>query len=111
MGTCCRYVIALCGFVLTGIAAIAQDMADNCNYTSAGKERREYFTQPIGDDEIKLDGVPDEAEWLRVNWESYFTQNQPDDGGKPYQQTAFKILFDHKFLYLAYRAYDTSPDS
>src|SRR5687767_13758499 len=36
---------------------------------------------------------------------------QPDDGTPPLQQSAFKILYDTKYLYVGYRAFDSAPDS
>lgn len=74
-------------------------------------DKKQYFTQPLNGAGIDLDGIPDEPAWEAVPWGGDFTQFQPDDGAPPSQQTNFKILYDDKFLYVAYRAYDTSPDS
>ncbi len=81
------------------------------NLTSAGIERRQYETQSIGDDVIKLDGIPDEEAWNKVEWATSFIQHEPDNGAAPSEQTSFKILHNGKYLYLAYRAYDSCPDS
>ena len=74
-------------------------------------EKKKYFTQHLGSAAIVLDGIPDEPAWDAVEWGGDFTQFQPDDGAAPSQQTGFKILYDDKFLYIAYRAHDTAPDS
>lgn len=74
-------------------------------------DKRKYVTQALNGSNITLDGIPDEPAWDAVEWGGDFTQNQPNDGAKPSQQTNFKILYDEKFLYIAYRAYDTAPDS
>ncbi|GAB4244518.1 MAG: hypothetical protein Kow0027_04310 [Saprospiraceae bacterium] len=74
-------------------------------------EKKKYFTRPLGNDKIELDGLIDEPAWDKVAWGTDFIQHQPDPGKSPGQQSAFKILYDDKFLYIAFRAYDTSPDS
>lgn len=91
--------------------SVSQDTFPPINYTAIGKERRQYHTTAVADEIIKLDGIPDEAAWEKVSWTSGFTEFEPHDGSPPSQETSFKILFDKKFLYLAYRAHDTSPDS
>jgi hypothetical protein len=57
-----------------------------------------------------VDGVLDDACWNQVEWGTDFTGWEPEAGGKPSQQTAFKILYSDDALYLAYRAYDSDPD-
>ncbi len=95
----------------TSLTLFSQDVFVNDNITSAGVERRQYQTVSIGDEDIRLDGIPDDEAWSKVEWSSSFIQHQPDNGGIPAQQTSFKILQNNKYLYLAYRAFDTSPDS
>ena len=110
MRTLAKYLLH--GLMLLLLApTFAQDMAQPDNLTSAGTVRREYHTQKIQDQLIKLDGIHDEPEWLLVPIETGFTQHQPESGSQPYLQTEFRITHDSKYLYLAYRAYDTSPDS
>ncbi len=72
--------------------------------------RKKYFTQHITGT-ITLDGIPSEEAWNAVEWGGNFTQWQPNEGKPPSQETNFKILYDEKFLYLAYRAHDLAPDS
>jgi hypothetical protein len=60
---------------------------------------------------IILDGIPSEEAWKAVEWGGDFTQSQPNEGKKPSQQTKFKILYDDKFLYIAYLCEDSAPDS
>lgn len=74
-------------------------------------EKKTYFTQPLNGQEIDLDGIPAEAAWEAVEWGGGFTQRQPKEGAPPSQQTNFKILYDQKYLYIAYRCHDSSPDS
>jgi hypothetical protein len=72
--------------------------------------KRKYTTKPVSGT-ITLDGIPTEAAWDAVPWEGNFVQHEPSEGKPPSQQSAFKILYDNRFLYIAYRCFDTSPDS
>lgn len=72
--------------------------------------KKKYFTQKLTAS-ITLDGIPDEAAWNAVEWAGDFIQWQPNEGKPASQETEFKIGYDDKFLYLAYRAHDLAPDS
>ena len=72
--------------------------------------KKKYFTKPLTSG-ITLDGIPKEEAWNAVEWGGDFTQFQPNEGKPPSQQTNFKILYDEKFLYIAYRCHDLAPDS
>jgi hypothetical protein len=58
-----------------------------------------------------IDGVLDEQLWQQGEWIDDFTQNEPYSGRPASQRTEFKILFDDNNLYVAIKAFDTSPDS
>ncbi len=58
-----------------------------------------------------INGLLDEAEWNTGNWVDDFTQHEPYNGKKPPQHTEFKVLFDEDNLFVAIKAFDTSPDS
>ncbi len=58
-----------------------------------------------------VNGLLDEAEWNAGNWVDDFTQHEPYNGRKASQRTEFTVLFDEDNLYVAIKAYDTSPDS
>ncbi len=73
-------------------------------------EKKKYFTKQLSGT-ITLDGIPAEEAWNAVEWGGDFIQWQPNEGQAPSQPTNFKILFDEKFLYIAYRCHDLSPDS
>lgn len=72
--------------------------------------KKKYFTQKLHG-EINLDGIPDEAQWRGVEWAGDFIQFVPNEGKPPHQPTGFKILYDDKFLYLAFDCHDMAPDS
>jgi hypothetical protein len=59
---------------------------------------------------ITLDGIPNEEAWNQVEWGGDFIQNQPNEGKAPSQPTQFKILYDNKFLYVAYNCIDSTPN-
>lgn len=84
---------------------------NNTFLQSQAIEKKKYTTQKLGDNPIKLDGIPDEAAWDAVAWATDFTQFQPNEGQPPSVQTRFKILYDDKFIYAAYRCLDPAPDS
>ena len=72
--------------------------------------KKKYFTNLLNS-AVVLDGIPKEEAWSTVEWGGDFTQWQPNEGQAPSQQTNFKILYDEKFLYIAYRCHDRAPDS
>ena len=57
-----------------------------------------------------IDGDISEDAWNAVEWSSDFTEKDPDEGTPPAYQTAFKIMYDAKYLYVAIRAYDAEPE-
>ena len=72
--------------------------------------KKKYFTKHLSG-VITLDGLHTEEAWNAVEWGGEFTQFTPHGGNSPSQQTNFKILYDEKFLYIAYRCHDLAPDS
>jgi hypothetical protein len=58
-----------------------------------------------------IDGIIEEQVWQEGIWIDDFTQFEPYNGNKPSQKTEFKILYDDNDLYVAIKAFDTSPDS
>ncbi|HOY06307.1 MAG TPA: DUF5916 domain-containing protein [Saprospiraceae bacterium] len=73
--------------------------------------KKQYTTQFTDGASIELDGIPDEPLWDKVEWGGDFIQYQPSEGVAPSQQTKFKILYDEKYLLIAYRCFDSAPDS
>ncbi len=57
-----------------------------------------------------IDGKLDDLVWQEGEWEGGFIQSEPYEGQAPSQQTAFKILYDGKNIYVAIQAYDEDPD-
>jgi len=71
---------------------------------------RVYSTSRIQGDSPKIDGELNDSAWDQVKWENTFTQFNPVNGGEADQQTAFKILYDDNYLYVAIRAFDNEPE-
>jgi len=72
-------------------------------------ERRLYTANHINPYPLVIDGTFDDPAWQKGTWESAFIQWKPYEGKEPSQQTAFKILYDDKDIYVAIRAYDSEP--
>jgi hypothetical protein len=58
-----------------------------------------------------IDGSTDEPAWQKGFWSGVFIEHEPKQGIPPSQRTEFCILYDNSNLYVAIRAFDTSPDS
>jgi len=58
-----------------------------------------------------INGTLDDDAWKSGIWAGDFTQNQPYSGRPESQKTEFKIIFDDNNLYVAIKAFDSSPDS
>ncbi len=84
--------------------------ASSANPSDTTFTRKVYDTKRLTGS-ITLDGIPNEEAWNAVEWGGDFTQWQPNEGKAPSQPTNFKILYDNKFLYIAYNCHDQAPDS
>ncbi|HPT12936.1 MAG TPA: DUF5916 domain-containing protein, partial [Bacteroidales bacterium] len=58
-----------------------------------------------------IDGIINDDEWAQGEWAGDFIQFQPNDGKPATQETEYKVLFDENNIYVAIKAFDTSPDS
>jgi hypothetical protein len=69
-----------------------------------------YTTQQLEGEAPKIDGHLNDPAWSQVPWGGGdFTQLSPDAGAAPSIQTKFKILYDAKNLYIAFRNIDPDP--
>ena len=74
--------------------------------------KRIYTTKFLGNEKPPvIDGLLDDAGWNIVEWTGDYIENQPDENTPPSEQTRFKITYDRKNLYLAFRCFDSQPDS
>lgn len=75
-------------------------------------ERRAYQTFGITADQAPIvDGLINDEIWKNVQWASDFTVSNPNNGEAPQRQTKFKILYDEKNLYVAFRALHEDPEN
>lgn len=89
---------------LLPVVIIAQD-------STSTVKKRIYTTKPLNDSDIPIiDGIINESSWDAVKWGDDFIESVPDENTPPIQKTKFKIIYDQKYLYVAYRCYDTEPD-
>ena len=84
----------------------------NSQESSTQIEKRIYTTNSIGNNQAPvIDGKLDDAVWDIVEWGANFIERIPDENTPPSEQSKFKIIYDAKYLYVGFRAYDKSPDS
>lgn len=79
-------------------------------YQEAKVDGKQYLAKKTNPYSPEIDGRLDESVWEEAQWEKGFIQSSPYEGQAPSQQTAFKILYEGKNIYIAVRAYDTEPD-
>ncbi|MGE5340108.1 MAG: DUF5916 domain-containing protein [Candidatus Omnitrophota bacterium] len=72
--------------------------------------KRIYMSHQLKAAPPSIDGKLDDPAWSDIPWENKFIQREPYEGQSPSQETAFKIVYDEKNLYVGIRAYDTEPD-
>ncbi|MCP4459501.1 MAG: carbohydrate binding family 9 domain-containing protein [Cytophagales bacterium] len=71
---------------------------------------KSYSTGRIDKSTIIIDGKLDDEAWGAVEWGGDFVGHRPEFNVEPSQETAFKILYDDKYLYVGVRAFDTEPE-
>lgn len=71
---------------------------------------KSYFTAHVQGEVPRIDGILNDPAWEQVEWGGgTFRQRDPDAGADPSVQTYFKILYDAKNLYIAFRCLDPDP--
>ncbi|TRX48076.1 carbohydrate binding family 9 domain-containing protein [Fulvivirga sp. M361] len=75
--------------------------------------RKVYTTGSIANEEVPfMDGKLEEAIWsdsASSSWSANFVQRLPNENTPPSEQTAFKIVYDSKYLYIGIKCFDRSP--
>ena len=69
-----------------------------------------YETARLEGEPPSIDGDITDSVWNQVPWADINHQIQPNDAAPVSQQTRFKILYDEKNIYVAYRAFDDEPE-
>ncbi len=78
--------------------------------TAQAIDKKKYRATEIKTAPI-IDGVFNDEAWESGEWINDFTQYEPFNGKAASQKTEFKIVFDADNIYVAIRAFDSSPDS
>ena len=61
-------------------------------------------------EEIEIDGILDEAAWVRAVPATDFIMQDPVNGGTPTEHTEVRIVFSEESFYMGVMAYDSEPD-
>jgi hypothetical protein len=96
--------------LLTIMLFMLSMLANGWLLAAPAAEKKVYMTRHINPHPPAIDGKPGDVVWKKVPWEGNFIQRQPNEGDKPSQDTAFKVLFDEKNIYVLIRATDTEPE-
>ncbi len=72
--------------------------------------RKSYTTKHITQKPPEIDGILDDEVWNEVEWSGDFVEFEPNENTAPEHQSQFKIIYDDKFLYVAFRAFDSEPE-
>ncbi|HAS45260.1 MAG TPA: hydrolase [Microscillaceae bacterium] len=73
--------------------------------------RKVYTTQSLSANQaLVIDGKLDEEAWSKGAWATNFVQREPDENAAPSMPTAFKIMYDTKYLYVGIKNYDREPE-
>lgn len=79
-------------------------------YSSFGQNEKAVESTKI-EDEIKIDGILDEAAWKKAKTTTSFIQNSPNPGKKASKTTDVSILYDNSAIYISAVLHDASRDS
>ncbi len=71
---------------------------------------KEYVATRILSGAPHIDGIPDESCWKEGEWAGDFVQRTPKGGDKATFGTVFKILYDERNIYVAFRCNDPEPE-
>ncbi len=80
------------------------------NGASSQSTKKIYNTKTIVGLAPDIDGDLNDEIWSSVEWGGDFIQREPNQGQAPTRGTQFKILYDEKNLYVAFKCLDDEPD-
>jgi hypothetical protein len=98
--------LILLGQIALSVSALKKDTA---NLDLSSFYKRTYITSRT---EIppQIDGKLNDACWKEEGtWSDEFVQQNPKEGAKASQRTILKILYDNKFIFVAFICYDSVP--
>lgn len=100
-----RIAFLLCALFVFNIVSAQSPLPDQPVLTRKSYKITRTSEAPL------IDGIINDDEWKPENWDGNFIQYEPRDGQLSSQKTEFEVLFDENNLYIAIKAYDSSPDS
>ncbi len=68
-------------------------------------------TRLTSDSDLIIDGNIEDQIWQQTPFVTGFTQSTPFDGMPASERTEIKVAYSDKYIYIAAKAYDSSPDS
>lgn len=95
---------------LMGLSLPVVLSAQDATTTTDSIPKRQYFTKQLIGTPPEIDGDLSDLCWDAVPWSGDYIQLQPHEGHDPTQETVFKILYDAKNLYVAFRCFDKEPE-
>jgi hypothetical protein len=105
-----RYIRTILCFALLAMLCASESWAKiNEQEKLKKQEKRIYTTKHVNGQPPVIDGSLTDGVWESVPWSGEFTQRSPYDGDEPSQETAFKILYGDRNLYVGIRAFDKEP--
>lgn len=103
--------LAAAGFCLpTAVSAAAQAIVPN-EPVAAFKDGKVLHAYRIGTNPPRVDGVLDDEVWERAPSVGDFIQRDPDNMAASSEATFFQIAYDERYLYVAIRCDDRTPDA
>ena len=106
----CLTACLLVGLLYTPLSAQSNASPNPEQLEALKKSKKSYQTAYIRAEAPIIDGQLNDPAWEQVEWGGDFIQFMPYEGHAPTQETAFKIVYDDKNLYIAYRCFDNEPD-
>ena len=92
-------LVAVCAYCINSYAYTDPELPPKKSYTTAKATQAPT-----------IDGKLNDSAWDAVEWGGDFIQHEPAQGEAPTAQTAFKVLYDDKDLYIGIRAFDDEPE-
>ncbi len=75
------------------------------------RPKRTYMAGICQKTDITIDGKLNEPVWENAEWQNNFIQYEPNEGSRPGQKTEIAVLLDENDIFVAFKAFDSSPDS
>ncbi len=72
--------------------------------------KKSYRTKKVVNKAPSIDADLSDPVWRTVEWGGDFIQREPNQGESPTRETRFKILYDSKNLYVAFKCLDGEPE-